>query len=888
MKSSNTAGLVVSCFLSSRRQHNTNTVELTMGFDLQKVLSDDKHYGAFVCIICENLASLDAVVTSRCSHLFCRDCLLQYLGKNPKECLCPDCKEDLTAKDPSVAKMNLGMVYVAALPLSESQPLAHKVLAMVQVSCLDSQHVGPGCDWCGDYSQFFHHASCHSKNGLHAFIRPSLESPVRGPTSGKGTMRPAMGLRANSLPALIEGTKHDTTEENLNVLLSPKAQIRAMSRSLRNLAFTEDDADETNTTMTGDTFPELYNAACINATIAQSPPREKQPSIPAEKKVVGADPFARKKMMLTSKMHSSETELETSYSRALDWNASIASFKGNVSANDFGTSGSNFDDSVNLNSSLGNSSPEAPGFDLDMEIEPDDQVDFREKREQAFKKAVKLKKQANGKFNRGDFIEAREIYTEGLETVADFDCETKEDHLLVSNMFSNRAVTYFREKKFILCVEDCDKAISFDPSYEKSWIRKWRALMALGKFDEAFNSLEEGLKACPSSQKIEAELVKSREEKALYDGAMALVDKGEFLEARDLLRPHTRTTDNVNILYMATRIDVAIGSIESALEKVTKALRLNPKHAEGLELRGFTLFLGGDTEKGAHLLQEAYNANKENKNIRAELLHCQRTHASMSQGRASVKRGRYADAVQHFSDAIAHSGPVPPKAPLYSIIRLERAEANLLRREFDDALKDCAEVIDMNKENATAWTIRADVLVASKRLKQAEEELSMIRKSWGYDNPTIEEGWKRVDFESKVHFAAENLAVFMHELDKGSTEHLEMMKNCIDLRDENSNKKDELKGSLHSSRQPRRRRLKPGVENKTPEKHRSRPREPKSPFRRKAALATSSGSSTTGSSSPRKSTRRKLVKKGETTPSGVTSSSPKRSIPAQPIPVETN
>jgi hypothetical protein len=45
----------------------------------------------------------------------------------------------------------------------------------------------------------------------------------------------------------------------------------------------------------------------------------------------------------------------------------------------------------------------------------------------------------------------------------------------MAHMHSNRGVTYFREKEFDVCIDDCEKAIKYAPDYDKSWVRLWRA-----------------------------------------------------------------------------------------------------------------------------------------------------------------------------------------------------------------------------------------------------------------------------------------------------------------------------------------------------------------------------------------------------------------------------
>jgi tetratricopeptide (TPR) repeat protein len=384
-----------------------------------------------------------------------------------------------------------------------------------------------------------------------------------------------------------------------------------------------------------------------------------------------------------------------------------------------------------------------------------------------FEKAEKLKKQANAKFNKGDFAASLTLYTEGISVMSAVKAISVDERELLSNMYSNRAVTFFREKKFENCIEDCDKALVFVPTYDKSWIRKWRALMALGNISAAHTCLEAARKAVPDSQRIREELEKCQGDKNLLEDIDRMCENGEFKKAGDLLKPYSRNTDNIGLLLAAARVDAGLGFTELAMEKVNKALRFVPMHSEGLEIRGHILFLTGETEKGAHLLQESYVRNKDKKSVRIDLIRCQKTHSAVTKGRSCVKRGRYYEAVDHFSTAIKESGDVPAKAPLYGILRTERAEAFLLSKCYQEALKDCNDVLMAQNENAGACSVRAEILISMGKAEEAKTELERIRSTWGSDNPTIDEAYRRVDFELRVLKADNDLMTFVDDLENG-------------------------------------------------------------------------------------------------------------------------
>jgi Flp pilus assembly protein TadD len=246
-----------------------------------------------------------------------------------------------------------------------------------------------------------------------------------------------------------------------------------------------------------------------------------------------------------------------------------------------------------------------------------------------------------------------------------------------------------------------------------------------------------------------------------------LLEDEDFGSVRDMLKSYVRSSDNIGLLHAAALADCGLGNAEAGLEKANKALRFNPNQADGLAIRGLALFLSGETEKGASLMQDAYGRDKENKRIKKDHMRCSKTLSLVTKGRSCVKRGRYMDAVEHFTSAIKESSKISEKTVLYGMLRTERAEAWMLSDKYLEALKDCQEVINAQRENAAAWTVRAEVLIALGKAEEAKKELAAIRKSWGAENQTIEEGYRRVDFEMRVLKEDRDLIRFIKDLDRG-------------------------------------------------------------------------------------------------------------------------
>lgn len=369
-------------------------------------------------------------------------------------------------------------------------------------------------------------------------------------------------------------------------------------------------------------------------------------------------------------------------------------------------------------------------------------------------KAEKMKKQANAKFNKGEFAISRALYSKAIQTMDAITPTTKSEFSLLADMYSNRSVTYHREKKFERSIKDCDAAIHYERLHEKSWIRKWRAMVALGMFDESYAWLKKAYDRMPNSKKIQVELRKNKVEKDTMFKAQGLMEKGEIKEAKELLRLKIRTSENVVLLVFGARIDITVGETKKAFDKIDKVLKINPKYEDAIELKGFLLFFSGETDKASQYLYEASRnvsgSSGGSDKLKIALSRVQKTHAAVTQARATVKRGMYQEAISYFTTAIKECGPLPPAVTLFAMLRTERAQSYLLSQQFLYALQDCQEAVNACREYAPAWVIRAEVMVALGKAEEAKKELSKVRKTWGAKNHIIEDGYRRVDFEIRA------------------------------------------------------------------------------------------------------------------------------------------
>ena len=786
-----------------------------MGFHLSQVVSSHKHYSAFVCKLCENLVSLDAVVTTSCSHPFCRTCITDWAQKQISEgdnssCACPRCDKDLAAPSnksntgedngaaaapAEAASLQIGDTSLMVQPLGEAQPLAMEVLKLIQVSCYlptngsangagttpdtsaGGEHNHKDCKWVGDYGKWQGHPEIHLVNGING------EGKDHEVTNGTDIDREQYAHRL-SQPSLFANNQNENQEahEGAAAAADQKANLE-IDFVPSNPAGRHSPADVPGGI---DPTPQMLRGQSTRTSLPTNSndenvhKRQFSPSSDAMDGKPMADNSAASfsDLMDGSSKQDLAESINGGFERSfgnVEWNNGSRNAFTPMSPSKISNKIATVEEERSVDLTTSKRSVAASNISSHHLEEDSSKAlsssDIGLSSEEAIERSEKLKKQANAKFNKGDFEGARSLYSDGITVMTSIKAISKEECSLVATLYSNRAVTYFREKVFDKCIDDCDKALKFEVTFEKSYIRKWRALMALGNFEEACACLEEAHQQIPNSRRIREELLKAREQKDVLTKVNTMIDGGNLEKAKETIKPLAQESDNIGLLLVAAMADAGLGFTESALEKVNKALRFNPNHVEALQLRGLVLFLSGEMEKGLRLLQELHSRHADNAEIEVKVEQCQNTLSAFSKGRNFAKRGRYKEAVEQFTFSMDdQSLPLPASTALYSLIKIERAEAFLLSKHYGDALKDCKDALESQTENAEAWALKAEIYMCLGRAAEAKEELLEVRHSWGHDNVVIEEAYRKANFEEKVRRVDDELMQLINDVEAGVEE----------------------------------------------------------------------------------------------------------------------
>ena len=172
---------------------------------------------------------------------------------------------------------------------------------------------------------------------------------------------------------------------------------------------------------------------------------------------------------------------------------------------------------------------------LDRSNEPD-----------AEEKANNFKDGGNEELNKGHFIQAIELYSQGLEY--------QPNNAII---LSNRALAYIKVENYGLALLDADHAIETDPKYSKAYYRRASANFALHHFKLARKDFKMVCKLSPTSKDARAKL--AAVEKEIREEAFA-----KAIEAEQTA-PLSSTYDPSTIDILASSYDGPHPSLDGTL-----------------------------------------------------------------------------------------------------------------------------------------------------------------------------------------------------------------------------------------------------------------------------------------------------------------------------------
>lgn len=177
--------------------------------------------------------------------------------------------------------------------------------------------------------------------------------------------------------------------------------------------------------------------------------------------------------------------------------------------------------------------------------------------------ATNFKNQGNECFKAGQWQDALQYYTQGLDVDAGLD-------VLTVALYLNRAACNLKLKNYRRCIEDCKRAMQIDELNVKACFRAGQAFLAVDRLEEARKILEYGLSKDAENKPIRDTLAEVERKELLIEEQSKkkkrLADEKKLIEQNLSLAIKLRGIEVIHSLRPTEFLDGAVLKLEDPMD----------------------------------------------------------------------------------------------------------------------------------------------------------------------------------------------------------------------------------------------------------------------------------------------------------------------------------
>eukprot|EP00118_Oscarella_pearsei_P025263 m.307856 g.307856 ORF g.307856 m.307856 type:complete len:553 (+) comp42942_c0_seq1:67-1725(+) len=353
------------------------------------------------------------------------------------------------------------------------------------------------------------------------------------------------------------------------------------------------------------------------------------------------------------------------------------------------------------------------------------------------KTAEQFKQEGNDALKAGDLDKAVDCYTKAIE----IDPEN-------AVLYSNRSAAYAKKNDLTNAAKDGQKVIDIRPEWSRGYSRKGYSLFQQGKYDEAKEIYEKGLKFEPESKQLKDALaeVKAKIEPA-HDPQNPFSDPQIF--AKLAMNPETRDflqQDDFRMMLTALQRDPSSIANFMGDPRMMKAISV----MLGIQMKTGDQFAEEMAEERAKDEQEkAKEAKEAEKPSEPE----EPVDPVKKQAKEEKDLGNAAYKKKDFESALEHYDKAMELDPTDMSFWTNKAAVLLEMGDFDGCIRECEKAVEVGRENRAPFSLVAKAFTrmgnACVKQENWEDAIQYYDKSLTEDRTKDVEKRKR-DVEKKL------------------------------------------------------------------------------------------------------------------------------------------
>jgi DnaJ homolog subfamily C member 7 len=335
----------------------------------------------------------------------------------------------------------------------------------------------------------------------------------------------------------------------------------------------------------------------------------------------------------------------------------------------------------------------------DAEFFSDDAISGEEEEEEEEEpltpeeEAAEWKQEGNQKYSKKDYFGAIDAYTKAIELVP-------EDH----TYYGNRSAANMMIGRYDHVEKDCVKAVELNRDYTKCYLRLAKARLALGKFDQAEDSLTQLYLRDVRSTDVPNERKKVSLSRDRLHRAKQYLDNKKYAHALSVLHSAQEHCPASPALK-EYKVEALVGTkkYEEAYVLSTNMLRNNPRDPIALFWRAKAQYYQGEFEKAIQVMKNLMRMDPDNKKCMIEVRKMRKLETMKQEGNSFFKQRSWTEAISTYTDCLN----IDPDNLLFNAKLLCNRAACLMKlKRYQEAVADCTNAIENQGDYTKAYMRR--------------------------------------------------------------------------------------------------------------------------------------------------------------------------------------
>ena len=325
-------------------------------------------------------------------------------------------------------------------------------------------------------------------------------------------------------------------------------------------------------------------------------------------------------------------------------------------------------------------------------------------------KADIYKTEGNEFYKNKDYFAAIKKYDEAVKLMP-------KEH----KYYGNRAAASLMLGLYERVVKDCEIAVGLNENFLKGYLRLAKAYLSLGNFDKAEETLTQLYLRDVRSTDVPNERTKIKLSKARLEKARINLNEGKYAHALSYLHSaQEHCAASKDLKQMKAEALVGTGKYDEAYALTTSLLRNDAKDPKALFWRAKAQYYRGEFEKAIQVMKNIMRMDPDNKECMTEIRKMRKLEKMKTEGNDCFKKRQWADAITTYSDCLN----IDPQNYVFNAKLLcNRAACLIYLKKYPDAIKDCTQAIEYQKDYVKAYMRRAQCYKSIGTVEALDEAL---------------------------------------------------------------------------------------------------------------------------------------------------------------------